>query len=275
MKLKEIPVSLFHQLRLSLIFKKISTSRKEQVPVIVSLASIPSRLHIVHITILSILNQNVLPKKLILWLHEDLKNQIPKNLRDLTGSIFVIKYSNYGSSHRKLVETLKLFINTVIVTCDDDMIYNKYWLKNLYMEHKKYPRKIIANQARYITYDNNGKLLAYKKWNSIEKSCENNSLLLPIGAGGILYPINSLHEKVYDKKLFMLLAPKADDLWFKAMSLLKGTESFKSEVFTKEPIPILRSQKVSLKKINIIEDKNRVQWQVLSDYFNLKHKLVD
>ena len=120
MKVKEIPVSLFHQAKLSWQSQRKLIANKKQVPVIVSLASIPSRLNIVHLTIRSILNQDVLPEKIVLWLHEDLKDSIPKSLNVLVGDLFSIKYADYFSSHRKLVEPLKLYPNKIIVTCDDD-----------------------------------------------------------------------------------------------------------------------------------------------------------
>ncbi|MEW2921478.1 zinc-binding alcohol dehydrogenase [Muricauda sp. ANG21] len=270
MKVKEIPVSLFNQTRLTWQSHKKMGMGKEVIPVIVSLASIPSRLRIVHITIRSILDQTVLPEKIILWLHQDLEKRIPKKLSELTGDRFSIKFTSYSSSHRKLVEPLQIFPNMVIITCDDDMIYRKNWLSNLYRAHLDTPNCIIGNQTRCISYDAKNKLLPYKDWSSGTNSCPNPHTVLPIGAGGTLYPPNVLDNRVLDQELFLKLTPKADDLWFKAMGLLKGTLSIKSKYHTKEPIPIWGSQKVSLKKSNIEGDKNRTQWQALTDYFKLK-----
>lgn len=275
MKVKEIPISLFNHVKLSNTSKEKFLKEKKQIPVIVSLASIPSRLHIVHLTIRSLLNQDVLPEQVVLWLHEDLENNIPKKLSSLTSSMFSIKFSKYTSSHRKLVETLNIFPNNVVVTCDDDMMYRKDWLSKLHEIHQKHPAEIIGNQTRCITYNNDEELLPYKEWRSGNKPCTNKDSTLPIGAGGTLYPINSLDEQVHNQELFMKLAPKADDLWFKAMGLLKGTKSIQAENSGKEPIPIWGSQKVSLKKTNITEDKNRIQWQALDDHFNFKLNKID
>ncbi|WP_190809342.1 glycosyltransferase family A protein [Flagellimonas sp. S3867] len=270
MKVKEIPTSISTQIRLSSTTKENFIKQKERIPAVVSVASIPSRLNIVHLTIRSILNQDVLPKKIILWLHKDLETKIPKKLAYLEGDIFSIKFSNTYSSHRKLVETLRLYPNEVIVTFDDDMMYRKNWLSKLYEVHKNQPKKIIANQTRCITRDENGELLSYKQWTPGQTICENPDTVLPIGAGGTLYPSNSLDSQVFDEKLYMQLAPKADDLWFKAMALLKGTKSIQANNGGKEPIPIWGSQKVSLKKSNISEDKNRSQWLALANHFKLK-----
>lgn len=275
MKVKEIPVSLFHQVKLTWQSKETLTSNKKQIPVIVSLASIPSRLNIVHLTIRSLLNQDVLPEKIVLWLHEDLRGKIPKKLNSLTGDLFDIKFTDYFSSHRKLVEPLKQYPEKTIITCDDDMMYRKNWLSKLYEAHQKHPDNIVANQTRCITYDESGELLPYKQWKPNESGCENPKLTLPIGAGGTLYPPNTMDQKVFEQDLFLKLAPNADDLWFKIMGLIKGTYSIQADNSGKEPIPIWGSQKVSLKKGNIGLDKNRIQWQALTDHFQLKFENID
>lgn len=273
MKVKEIPVSLYNQLRLSYASSSKLIRAKDTIPVIVSLASIPSRLSIVHLTIKSILNQEVLPNKIILWLHEDLKSTIPRQLAKLEGKIFSIKYSDYKSSHRKLVDTLQIFDDAIVITCDDDMMYRKDWLPKLYQQHLESPRAIIGNQSRCISYKD-GQLLPYKSW-PFGKDCKRPDALLPIGAGGTLYPIGAFDQTVFDRELFLKLTPKADDLWFKAMGLLNGTKSIKASNTGKEPIPIWGSQRVSLKKSNITEDKNRTQWEALTSHFDIKPERFD
>jgi hypothetical protein len=48
--------------------------------VIISLTSIPSRLSSLHLTIKSVLNQSVSFEKVVLWLHQDLKGNLPPAL---------------------------------------------------------------------------------------------------------------------------------------------------------------------------------------------------
>ena len=240
-----------------------------EIPVVVSLASIPSRLHIVHIVIRSLLAQESRPKKIMLWLHEDLKDRIPKKLSRLEGDCFKIHYSKLTCSHRKLVHPLEVHPEKVIVTCDDDMIYRKDWLSLLYEKHLEAPLVIWANQTRSISYSSEGELLPYKNWPMSTTKSSNPKAVLPIGAGGTLYPPSSLDVTVLEEPLFLRLTPKADDLWFKAMSLKKGTYSKKTNNGSKLPIPIIDSQKESLKKSNIGHDKNRTQWLAVSTHFNL------
>ncbi|WP_430426903.1 zinc-binding alcohol dehydrogenase [Maribacter litoralis] len=241
---------------------------KEEIPVIVSLTSIPSRLQKLHLTIRSVLNQNVRPKKIVLWLHHSLKNEIPNKLASLESDLFSILYSDLTCSHRKLIHSLELYPNDTIITCDDDMMYRANWLSLLYEEHKANPKNIIANQTRYIKYSPNGDLLSYKHW--VSEEIINEAAVIPIGAEGVLYPPNSLYNEVTDYKLFLELAPKADDLWFKAMSLLKDTTAILASNRAKTPIPIIGSQKHSLKKTNIGGDKNKTQWKAITEHYKIK-----
>ncbi|MEL6918857.1 MAG: glycosyltransferase, partial [Bacteroidota bacterium] len=243
--------------------------QREEVPIVISLTSIPSRLNIVHIVIRSLLNQDVRPKKIILWLNNDLIDHIPYKLKKLEGNTFEIGFSELTCSHRKLVHALETFPKEIIVTCDDDLIYTSSWLRRLYQEHKKNGTSIIANQTRYISYDEQGTLLPYRKWVYDNKTVFNKDAVLPIGAGGVLYPVNSLFKMVCDRELFLKLTPKADDLWFKAMSFLQGTTSITSKNAKGKPVPILGSQWESLKKSNVDQDKNRVQWNLVAQHFDI------
>ena len=270
MKLKEIPLSIYTSFRLLTKSKKdLETGNKKKIPPIVSLTSIPSRLKTLHLTIRSLLNQSVQPKKVILWLNVDLRKKLPKALKDLENEIFEIRYSQLNCSHRKLVHSLEEFPNEIIITCDDDFMYRPNWLENIYEEHLRNPDYIIANQTRYIQYDSNGNPLSYKNWVYRNERTFNQNAVIPIGAEGVLYPPDVLSEKTTESELFLELTPYADDLWFKAMAILKNTKAILASNRPKRAIPILGSQKYSLKKTNIGADKNKIQWIALTEYFNI------
>lgn len=274
MKLKEIPLSIYNSIRLSaLSTKTLHRNSKEIVPVIISLTSIPERLKTLHLTIRSILDQDVKPKKIILWLHHSLKKEIPNSLIILQNDVFEIAYSELTCSHRKLVHSLSLFPEDILITCDDDMMYRSNWLRLLYREHLNNLESIVANQTRYIRYSAQGEILPYKNWVFEAGLLFNPTAVIPIGAEGVLYPPKKLSEKTTDTLLFLELTPKADDLWFKAMALLEGTNSILAATKAKTPIPIIGSQKHSLKKTNIGGDKNRAQWEALTKYFNIKSEI--
>ena len=258
-RLKKIPLDI------------LKTKSEKPLPVIVTLTSIPSRLKIIHLTIRSILNQPIKPEKILLWLHKDLKNSIPKTLSELEGDIFQIRYQDdLTCSHRKLIYSLQELPNSILITCDDDLIYSQEWLASLYNEHKQHPNSVIANECRLVSYDADGELLPYKQWKMQKGADIADQKLLPIGYGGVLYPPHSLHVDTRNQELFLKLAPKADDLWFRMMSYLHGTEVRRTSKPSTKPTPIAGSQKISLKKTNVRQDGNREQWKALCEHYEVK-----
>ncbi|WP_416861963.1 hypothetical protein, partial [Helicobacter ganmani] len=104
---------------------------------IASLTSYPLRIPTLHYTLYSLLTQTLKPHKLILWLS---KEEFPNKEQDLPSS--VLDFTNHGleikwcekniKSYKKLIPTLQDYLNAIIVTCDDDVIYPKNWLSKLY-----------------------------------------------------------------------------------------------------------------------------------------------
>ncbi len=267
MKLKELPSSIYRSKRLQLTnVKKFTSPEGKILPIIVSLTTIPSRLNVVHITIKSILIQNTIPKKIVLWLNKDI-GRIPKKLKALESTFFEINYSSYNSPHRKLLHSLAKFPNDIIVTSDDDCIYNEGWLASLYNTYLDNKKCIVANRVRTITYNEKKELLPYKQWTYNPNNSE--VFNLPIGAEGVLYPPGCFSDEVTDFSLAHELSPRADDLWYKAMSLKIGTKSILASNRPDKAIPLIGTQKISLKKENVSQDYNRTQWLNLTEYLNL------
>lgn len=237
--------------------------------VVVSLTSIPSRLGIVHLTIRSLFAQTHLPRKIILWLHEDLKSQTPRALSSLENEIFEIRYNELSCSHRKLVSSLECFPEDCIVTCDDDSMYEGDWLENLYASHVLHPADVIGGKCRRISYGERGELMPYKKWHYSHDRGGSEPCLMAVGFGGTLYPPHCMMKDVTDPKLFLELAPRADDLWFKAMALLNGVNVRTSLVPSKDPIEINRSQRDALRRLNIREDGNHRQWTNICNHYKI------
>jgi len=268
MKLKEIPGSWWTALRLRCMsLAELHSTRSGQLPVIVTFTSIPSRLNVIHLTVRSLLAQELKPQKIVLWLNHSLRNQIPKALNDLQGDLFEIRFEALESSHRKLIFSLEAFPNQILVTCDDDLMYNPSWLARLYAEHLHHPRDVIAHECRLIRFDADGKPLPYNEWKTESRCGVTEPWLLPIGYGGVLYPPHALAPEVQDRELFMRLTPRADDLWFKAMAYVAGTQARRSSNPGEKPRPIIGSQKFSLQKTNVRKDGNYQQWLALCEHF--------
>lgn len=267
MKLKEYPRSIWQSARLWLTPAERLKRRSNghTVPVTVSFTTIPSRLPIVHITVRSLLNQSVCPQRILLWLNTEDKQAVPHRLASLQDELFGIRYADETGPHRKLVHTLRNEPPGIVVTCDDDVMYPADWLETLYREHRAYPNDVIANECRGIACEN-GQTAPYRDWATVPPgSVAPNTLA--IGYGGVLYPPGCLHPDVTDRSQYDALTPRADDLWFKAMSLRAGTQTRRNTHPPRKPLPIPRSQRDRLGNTNIKRDGNREQWQTLMGHF--------
>lgn len=270
MKLKELPKSIVRHLSLRLTGAvRYVHAARPVVPVVVSLTSIPERLGTVDLVIRSLLAGTVLPERIVLYLPEELYGPMPSRLSELLHDRFEIRFTPLTCPHKKLIHTLERFPKSVIVTCDDDLMVPRKWLSLLYESHLKHPDCVIANQTRYIRYGEDGLPLPYKQWVYPESGPLNPSRVLAIGAGGVLYPPGSLDGRVQERELFLALCPRADDLWFKVMSLLAGTRVLAANRISGEPIPIMGTKKSALKHGNIDQDANRTQWIRLTEHFGL------
>lgn len=269
MKIKEYPPSLWRMAKLKT--KSLSGSGKssaQNTDVIVSLTSILPRLKFVHFAVRSVLDQSIKPDKIILWLGNDCREVIPSSLKQLTGPDFEIRFREDLGPHTKLIHSLNEFPKHIIVTCDDDLMYAKNWLKILINANQTFPADIIGHQCRTIRYQEDESPEPYKKWvNEVPGQSHENTL--PLGYGGVLYPPNSLPDITTNTELFKKLSPKADDLWFKAVSWCNGTKSRRAPEPSDKPYPIPLSQTVSLQKSNIKGDANRDQWIDLTGHFGI------
>jgi len=256
----------------NLISKKNGLTKKKRVtPFIVSLTTFPPRINRVYLTIESILHQKEKPDYVYLWLSdEEFPNKkTPANLERLKSRGLSIKfYKKNIRSYKKLIPTLIDNPSANIVTIDDDIFYPKWFLQKMIKEHKKYPKDIIAFRAHTIKIKNN-KLMPYQEWMAHKKKVTRSKLLIPTGCSGIFYPRGSINKKVFDEKTFKKLCPNADDLWFKAMTLLNGRACKRVYKRNIKFIEILGSQKEALFKKNVDGGKNNIQAQKIFKKYKL------
>lgn len=241
--------------------------------VIVSLTSFPERINMVWLTIATILNQNLKPKKIILWLAQDQfpTHKLPYSLKRLCKRGLEIQYCEDLKPHKKYFFTMKNYKESFIITIDDDMLYPEDFIENLVKNVKKYPNTIICNWAHKITFDQKGNFNPYKLW--VHSSNEVGKLIVPIGCCGILYPPNSLNLEVFEIEKIKKLAFYCDDLWLKCMALKNNTLAVNVNLNDLIFFNNLRNQKSGLWKHNTLgENRNDKVW---SDLMNVYKELEE
>jgi hypothetical protein len=193
---------------------------KREVPLIVSLTSYRERFGDLPKTIYSLLNQDLKPDKIILWLskdHEELLN-LPYDITRFIKNGLEIRFVEDISSYTKVIYTFQEFKSAVIVTADDDIYYPQNWLRKLYLSYISHPEDIHVHRAHRVKYSN-GKFMPYRKWAKqiTEENARFDNFLT--GVGGVLYPPNCFSNEALRKDVFLQYARRADDLWFWVMAL--------------------------------------------------------
>lgn len=251
---------------------KINQNRERQV--IVSLTSFPKRINRIWIVIESIIRQKYKPDRIILWLSlnqfENLSS-LPANLLKIQKRGLEIRLCKDDlRSHKKYYYTMREFPDDIIITVDDDVVYNSNLIKYLVQLHNEHPSSIICNHASEIRINGNS-VLPYKKWKNIRKKYGPTNRIMPIGVGGVLYPPRSLYKDVFNIDIFRETCFNADDIWLNFMARLKGTNIVKSK-YNSNYLPVINISNSSLNKSNIQAGQNDKQLVDLRNYYiNVKN----
>lgn len=194
--------------------------------IIISMTSYGRRIStsVVYYSLVSALRQTIQPNKVILWIDKTkwTEESLPKKLKSLIPKGVEYKFCEDVRSYTKLVPALKEYPNDIIVTFDDDIIYPRNTVQQLYEEHIKHPDAICCLNPLEVKVINGipGK---YETWTAIETNMHDCVMVFPCGVEGVLYPPHSLSKDVADEKLFKTLCPLADDIWFWFCGCLNNT----------------------------------------------------
>lgn len=245
--------------------------------IIISLTSYPQRLKNLHLVIRSLLHQSVQPEKIILYLGSDTKDSdIPTKLKKLQRYNFEIRtgFENL-MPHKKYFFAMQEFPEKIIITVDDDAIYDKDLVKDLYDSFKKYPDCISARRVNMITKSKKGRLNYYSNW-LWEYKCqlEPSFELLATGCGGILYPPGLLPKETFDTEAIRKYCLQTDDIWLKFMELKNNVKVVFTNSKFSHPLPLRHTQESGLLQTNTKgENRNDLNIAAMENFTGIK--LVD
>lgn len=258
--------------------KRKIESKNNNPQYVVSLTTFPARIKKVYIVIESILSQNLLPDKIILWLSkEEFEgfDTLPKSLISLKERGLEINFVDDNfKPYKKLIYAYASYPNSTIITVDDDVIYPKNWLNQLISNHKKEPKVTISYLCKEIELlKDSNQLKPYGKWRPVSKTIPSYNNF-PIGAYGVLYPPNSLNELISNSELFIKLCPNQDDIWFKAMAMLNGTMA--KQISEKQPYfyAVRNTEETALFHTNVGNGMNDLSLKKVFSYFDSLNSLI-
>lgn len=199
-------------------------SRKSREPeLIVSLTSFPARIDTVQHTIRSILLQSKKPDKVILWLASgqfpDGTDSLPQELLSLRKYGLTIGWCRDLRSYKKLIPALRKYPEAVIVTADDDLYYERNWLRILYEEYKKAPELVHCHRITQFSL-RDGEYKAVGRGKNVSPKA--SFLYKVTGCGGVLYPPHCLSDEILREDIFQKICSTNDDIWFWLMAVRHG-----------------------------------------------------
>ena len=266
-----IPHKWFYSIKKS--YSSLNRSNRKH-HIIVSLTSFPLRFSTLHYTIKSILNQSMKPDLIFLCLTKSEvkdESELPLTVLELKKYGLEIYFANDNlKPHNKYLYAMDVYQDSLIITIDDDNIYDKNLVLDLYEGYLKYPMAIAARRVHKIIQDSDNNLLSYNKWLYEYKKETNPSFeLIATGVGGVLYPPGLLHVDTFDKNKIKELCLNADDIWLKFMQLKNNIPVYFINSKIIHPFIIKKTQNVSLNKNNYHKNMNDIYINNLQKYYNI------
>lgn len=276
----EIAKNKFESLSFSTQEKGISINHSKEKEIIISLTTHGKRIHSVFRTIECMFQQTYKANRIVLWLGNkeyNNINELPITLQNQIKRGLEVKFVKDIRSYTKLIYALKLFPNAAIITIDDDILYPCDFIEKLVFSHSNHPTAICCNAVRHLELKTPKKFYPYRKNELETKITQHYSCYIAEGFAGILYPPYALSNEVFNEKIFLSLAPNADDIWFKAMALLNNTPLITTRYENNVWDFILIDedvQDIGLINKNVYEDRNDKQLSAIFDYYKLYDKLL-
>jgi hypothetical protein len=250
----------------------LNTDEIRKTKIIVSLTSYPARFESIDLTIKSLFNQTVKPDKIILYLDETVnENKIGDNIHRMEKyGLEICKRPENIKPHKKYYYAFKEHPEDIVITVDDDVMYDRNLIKSLMKSYAKYPKFISARRVHKMLKDSSGILKPYNEWeNECENAHEPSMQLIATGVGGVLYPPHSMADEIFNLNNIKKLCVCADDIWLKYMQILNGTPVAYVKSKYVRPVMSPGTQEKALMKTNVHQNSNDEYIRKMSHHYKI------
>lgn len=199
-----------------------------------SVTTTRDRLGTVGLAVESMLLQSVRPQVVTLYLSDGIETkELPDGVLRLQDYGLKLHFVPDVGPHTKLIYALRDYPGHVITTFDDDFYAPSNSIETLLRTAEQAPGAIVGNWVRQLCTGIDGKTKKAKSGKLITKRTQVREIDAPscrlkigydffaYGTSGILYPPGCMDKRVFEIDTFRRLCPTEDDVWFKAMSLLR------------------------------------------------------
>ena len=134
-----------------------------------------------------------------------------------------IRFCEDLGPHKRYFFTMQEYPEDLVLTFDDDVIYNSDVIEKLYSSYLAHPECISGIRVHKITFSQSDRSI--RKYTDWELECigcegdESHKYLITSVAGDI-YPPHSVHEEAFNVEALKNLCPMNDDIWLKVMEVM-------------------------------------------------------
>lgn len=216
--------------------------------------------------------QSVPANQIILYLDSDVRpEQLSEQILAYQARGLQIVYTPHAlKCHTKYYYAMQDYPDSIIITVDDDVLYEPDFIERLLNSFRKYPYAVSAGRVHRITVDANGQINPYQKW---QHECTSiripSKMLFATGVGGILYPPGCLGKETFYHQILSRLCLYADDIWLKVMELRCDIPVVYAEQQRIHPKTIPGSQDSALFLHNKNLGRNDQYLQQLLNYYGM------
>ena len=258
--------------------KKLKEKKNRKPRIIVSLTSIPKRIDTLYLTLESIFNQSLKPDKVVLYLGENTKDiELPKEIKKLIKRGLQVEYRKDEDlkPHTKYFYALQEYKDDIVITFDDDILYNKNLIKELYKSYLKHPNCISAVRPHKVTFDEKNKIKKYAEWlfdYAGDDALEPSYLLCQTGVGGVLYPPHIFPKEVFNRKLISEKFINNDDLYLYFFQIKHNIKVVRSSKNAYMLDTIENTQESGLLNKNLYGGANDEFIKKIMKYYKIKYE---
>ena len=168
--------------------------------IIVSLTTYSMRTNAIVQTVKSLLDQTVMPEKILLWLSEenfpDKESELPQELLDLRENpMFEICFIPKNlEPHKKYYYAMQEYPNHPIIVVNSDEVYDNNLIELLFESYKEYPNSISCMRSNRVLFKNDVDSPKYQTWH-FDVSEQSTQGFVAVGADAVLYPYNLILMK--------------------------------------------------------------------------------
>ena len=265
------------------IFRRLVTEGRLWLPVtqknvaqdvVVSLTSYPARLPQLHLVIRSLLHQKLAPREIVLYLGNDTRDEdIPSSLRELEKYNFTIKTGCEDlKPHKKYFFAMQEYPDDAVITVDDDVIYDKDFVRDLYNCYKKFPGCVASRRVHRMIQDTLGNIKSYNDWQwECTQILEPSHQLFSTGCGGALYPPKVLPPETFDAEAIKAHCLNTDDIWLKFMELKADVKVVFTNSKVIHPLTVRNTQASALMHTNTAaENRNDINIRAMESFTGIK-----